>query len=176
MHVRPAHLFSLAIILATSLLPSAALSQQPAQHQQILQLVEQHSAHFSGISKTIWEYAELGYQEQKSSALLRSELEAAGFQVQSPVANEPTAFVASFGQGSPVIAILGEFDALPGLSQAATPDRSPALAGAPGHGCGHNLLGSGAALAAVALKEYMQQNRVTGTLRYYGTPAEEGGD
>ena len=75
-----------------------------------------------------------------------------------------------------MIGILGEFDALPGLSQAATPDRSPLVANAPGHGCGHNLLGSGAALAAVALKEYMERNHVTGTLRYYGTPAEEGGD
>src|SRR5712671_1531291 len=79
-------------------------------------------------------------------------------------------------QGQPVIGILGEFDALPGLSQAATPDRSPVVADAPGHGCGHNLLGSGAALAAVALKEYMERNQVAGTLRYYGTPAEEGGD
>jgi aminobenzoyl-glutamate utilization protein B len=143
MHVRPAHLVSCwapALLLAATLFPSGAFCQQPSQHQQILQLVEQHSAHFSAISKTIWEYAELGYGEEKSSALLRRELEAAGFHVQSPVAGEPTAFVASFGQGEPVIGILGEFDALPGLSQAATPDRSPVVAGAPGHGCGHNLL------------------------------------
>ena len=92
------------------------------------------------------------------------------------MADEPTAFIATYGQGSPVIGILGEFDALPGLSQAAVPDRNPVAAAAPGHGCGHNLLGSGAALAAVALKEYMEKNRVAGTLRYYGTPAEEGGD
>ena len=92
------------------------------------------------------------------------------------VAGEPTAFVASYGQGGPVIGILGEFDALPGLSQAATPDRSPVAANAPGHACGHNLLGSGAALAAVAVKEHMERNHVSGTLRYYGTPAEEGGD
>jgi aminobenzoyl-glutamate utilization protein B len=96
--------------------------------------------------------------------------------VQSGVAGEPTAFVASYGQGQPVIAILGEFDALPGLSQDATPVRKPILADAPGHACGHNLLGSGAALAAVALREYMERNRIAGTLRYYGTPAEEGGD
>jgi len=74
-----------------------------------------------------------------------------------------------------VIGIMGEFDALPGLSQAAVPDRTPVVADAPGHGCGHNLLGSGAALAAVAVKEYMEKNHVAGTLRYYGTPAEEGG-
>ena len=164
------------IALAAMLVPLPALGQQPARHQQILQLVDQHAAHFSGTSKTIWEYAELGYQEEKSSALLQRELQAAGFRVQSPVADEPTAFVATYGQGEPVIGILGEFDALPGLSQAATPDRSPVVADAPGHGCGHNLLGSGAALAAVALKEYMERNHVAGTLRYYGTPAEEGGD
>ena len=164
------------IVLAAIALVSGALSQQPAPHRQIQQLVDQHAAHFSATSKTIWEYAEVGYQEEKSSALLQRELQAAGFQIQAAVAGEPTAFVASYGQGEPVIGILGEFDGLPGLSQAATPDRSPVVADAPGHGCGHNLLGSGAALAAVALKEYMQQNRVAGTLRYYGTPAEEGGD
>jgi aminobenzoyl-glutamate utilization protein B len=164
------------IILAASLFCSAALCQQPARHQQIIELVDQHAAHFSATSKTIWEYAELGYQEEKSSALLRRELQAEGFRVQSPVADEPTAFIATYGQGEPVIGILGEFDALPGLSQAAAPDRSPVVANAPGHGCGHNLLGSGAALAAVALKEYMERNHVAGTLRYYGTPAEEGGD
>ena len=95
--------------------------------------------------------------------------------MQAGVAGEPTAFVASYGEGKPIIGILGEFDALPGLSQAAVADRSPVVAAAPGHGCGHNLLGSGAALAAVALKEYMIKNHVAGTLRYYGTPAEEGG-
>jgi aminobenzoyl-glutamate utilization protein B len=164
------------IALAATLLPLRSFGQQPALHQQILQLVDQHAAHFSETSRTIWEYAELGYQEEKSSALLQRELQSAGFGVQSPVAGEPTAFVATFGRGEPVIGILGEFDALPGLSQAAAPDRSPVVAGGPGHGCGHNLLGSGAALAAVALKEYMERNHVAGTLRYYGTPAEEGGD
>ena len=153
----------------------AALGQG-AKHQPVFQLVDRHADHFAGVSKTIWEYAELGYHEDKSSALLQQELRSAGFRVQSPVADEPTGFVAVYGAGAPVIGILGEFDALPGLSQAAVPDRSPVAAEGPGHGCGHNLLGSGAALAAVALKEYMEQNHVTGTLRYYGTPAEEGGD
>jgi aminobenzoyl-glutamate utilization protein B len=178
MQVVPANPFSCrvpAIILA-ALLPSAALSQQSARHMQVLELLDQHAAHFSETSRTIWEYAELGYQEQKSSALLQRELQAAGFRLQASVADEPTAFVATYGQGQPVIGILGEFDALPGLSQTATPDRSPVVADAPGHACGHNLLGAGAALAAVALKEYMERNHVPGTLRYYGTPAEEGGN
>src|SRR5579864_2548034 len=117
-----------AIVLAATLLQSAAFGQQPARHQQIFELVDRHAAHFAATSKTIWEYAELGYQEAKSSALLQRELQAAGFRVQAPVADEPTAFVATYGQGEPVIALLGEFDALPGLSQAATPDRHPVSA------------------------------------------------
>ena len=95
--------------------------------------------------------------------------------MESGVAGEPTAFIASYGHGKPVIGILGEFDALPGLSQKPLPQREPVVPNAPGHGCGHNLLGSGAALAAMAVKEYMETNHVSGTLRYYGTPAEEGG-
>jgi aminobenzoyl-glutamate utilization protein B len=164
------------LLVALTIAATQAICQQAASHQQIVQLVESNAAHFSAVSKTIWDYAELGYHEQKSSTLLQHELQAAGFEVKAGVADEPTAFVASYGHGSPVIGIMGEFDALPGLSQAATPDRSPLVDGAPGHGCGHNLLGSGAALAVVALKGYMERNHVAGTLRYYGTPAEEGGD
>jgi aminobenzoyl-glutamate utilization protein B len=164
------------VSLALTLLPAEAFAQQATPHRQLTELVDRQAAHFSATSKTIWDYAELGYQEEKSSALLQRELQAAGFHVQSGVAGEPTAFVASYGQGQPVIGILGEFDALPGLSQDATPIRKPILTDAPGHACGHNLLGSGAALAAVALREYMERNRIGGTLRYYGTPAEEGGD
>jgi aminobenzoyl-glutamate utilization protein B len=156
-------------------LPCAAVAE-PARHQDILQLVDQRAAHFSATSKAIWDHPELGYQEEQSSSLLQRELASAGFRVQAGVAGEPTGFVATFGQGQPVIGIMGEFDALPGLSQAATPNRSPIVADGPGHACGHNLLGAGAALAAVALKEYMERNHVAGTLRYYGTPAEEGGD
>jgi len=165
-------MLALRLFLPAILFSSVAL----AQHQQVMQLVDHHAAHFSETSKAIWEYAELGYHESKSSVLLQHELQAAGFRIQSPVADEPTAFVATYGRGQPIIGIMGEFDALPGLSQAAIPDRKPVVDGAPGHGCGHNLLGSGAALAAVALKDYMEQNHVAGTLRYYGTPAEEGGD
>jgi aminobenzoyl-glutamate utilization protein B len=164
------------VALTLTLLPAVASAQQATPHRQLMELVDRQAAHFSATSKTIWDYAELGYQEERSSTLLQRELQAAGFHVQSGVAGEPTAFVASYGQGQPVIGILGEFDALPGLSQDATPVRKPILADAPGHACGHNLLGSGAALAAVALREYMERNRIAGTLRYYGTPAEEGGD
>ena len=95
--------------------------------------------------------------------------------LQEGVAGMPTAFVASWGSGKPVVAILGEFDALPGLSQQDVPGKQPIVDGAPGHGCGHNLLGSASALAAVAVKEEMQARGLKGTIRYYGTPAEEGG-
>ena len=163
-------------VAVVALLTGAAVAQVPSgAHAQLLKLVDQDAAHWQQVSKQIWDFAELGYHETKSSALLQEQLKAAGFRVQAGVADEPTAFIASFGEGKPVVGILGEFDALPGLSQQPVPTRDPVKAGAPGHGCGHNLLGSGAALAAVALKQYMEANHVAGTLRYYGTPAEEGG-
>ena len=163
-------------VAVAALLTGAATAQAASDaHAQLLKLVEQDTAHWQQVSKQIWDYAELGYHETKSSDLLQQQLKAAGFRVQAGVADEPTAFIASYGEGKPVVAILGEFDALPGLSQQPEPTRDPVKAGAPGHGCGHNLLGSGAALAAVSLKQYMEAHHVAGTLRYYGTPAEEGG-
>ncbi|HTX76477.1 MAG TPA: amidohydrolase [Terracidiphilus sp.] len=163
---------ALAILSATA----AHAQAPPAAHAQVKQLVDENAANWKQVSKQIWGYAELGYHETKSSTLLQDQLKAAGFRIQSGVADEPTAFIASYGEGKPVIAILGEFDALPGLSQQTVPTRAPVVADAPGHGCGHNLLGSGAALAAVSVKQYMEANHIAGTLRYYGTPAEEGGD
>jgi aminobenzoyl-glutamate utilization protein B len=163
--------------LAASVLLIASASAQPtsADRTQILKLVDADAAQYKQVSKEIWGYAELGYHENKSSALLQDQLKKAGFTIQAGVADEPTGFIASYGSGKPVIAILGEFDALPGLSQQTVATREPVVSGAPGHGCGHNLLGSGAALAAVAVKDYMAEHHVAGTLRYYGTPAEEGG-
>jgi aminobenzoyl-glutamate utilization protein B len=152
-----------------------ATAKPSAAHAQLLKLVEQNAAGYIQTSRAIWEQPELGFHEAKSSAALQAALQQAGFAVTAGVANEPTAFVATYGEGKPVIGILGEFDALPGLSQDTVAERKPIVAGAPGHACGHNLLGSGAALAAVALREYMERNHIKGTLRYYGTPAEEGG-
>jgi aminobenzoyl-glutamate utilization protein B len=172
--VKPRMLLWMTAVVA--LLTGAATAQAASDaHAQLLKLVDQDSAHWQQVSKQIWDYAELGYHETKSSALLQEQLKAAGFRVQAGVADEPTAFIASYGEGKPVVGILGEFDALPGLSQQTVPERDPVKAGAPGHGCGHNLLGSGAALAAVSLKQYMEAHHMAGTLRYYGTPAEEGG-
>src|ERR1700686_3976749 len=164
---------AVAVFLLTA---SAAIAQTgSADRAQILKLVDANAAQYKQVSKEIWGFAELGYHEDKSSALLQDQLKQAGFSIQAGVADEPTAFIASYGSGKPIIAILGEFDALPGLSQQAIATREAVVSGAPGHGCGHNLIGSGAALAAVAVKDYMAEHRVAGTLRYYGTPAEEGG-
>ena len=130
---------------------------------------------YADVAMQIWNFAEVGYQEAKSSALLQSGLTAAGFTVQAGVAEIPTAFVATYGSGRPVIGILGEFDALPGLSQRAVPDRQPVAGGAPGHGCGHHLFGTGSMAAAIAVKGWLAANKRQGTIRFYGTPAEEGG-
>jgi aminobenzoyl-glutamate utilization protein B len=166
----------LAVFMLSAAAPWAALAADiSATHSEVIRLVETHAAAYRDVSRKIWEFAEMGYQETRSSALLQQTLAATGFDVKAGVAQIPTAFVASWGQGKPVIGILGEFDALPGLSQDAVPERKPLVAGAPGHGCGHNLLGSGAALAAVAIKEYLAAHHLPGTVRYYGTPAEEGG-
>src|SRR5262245_8349670 len=142
----------------------------------ILQRIESRREAYATVAKQIWGFAEVGFQEEKSSALLQQQLRAAGFQVKAGVADIPTAFVATFGSGKPVIGIIGEFDALPGLSQEAqTAARHAIEDNAPGHGCGHNLLGTGALAAAIAVKEWLASSGHSGTLRYYGTPAEEGG-
>ena len=165
---------SLAMLAATS--PLAAQKAGAADRTgPMLKALDGRAPHYAGIAKQIWGFAELGYQETKSSALLSGELEQAGFTVKRGVAGEPTAFTAEYGSGKPVIGILGEFDALPGLSQEASPVQKAVTVGASGHGCGHNLFGTASAAAAIAVKEWMITNKVPGTLRFYGTPAEEGG-
>ena len=152
----------------------AAAAALPAQDG-VLARVAAHSDRFGAISRDIWEFAETGFHEGKSAALLAGELRRAGFTVQEGTAGMPTAFVAAWGRGKPVIGILGEYDALPGMSQQDVARQQPRTAGAPGHACGHNLLGSAAALAAIAVKEEMEARGLAGTIRFYGTPAEEGG-
>lgn len=141
----------------------------------MLARMDVRAGQFGEISRQIWEFAETGYKEHKSAALLKSELQKAGFRIQDRIAEIPTAFTAAWGEGRPVIAILGEYDALPELSQDLVPQRQPKASGAPGHGCGHNLLGTASAFAAISVKEYMEANKLAGTVRFYGTPAEEGG-
>jgi aminobenzoyl-glutamate utilization protein B len=142
----------------------------------ILDMLEKNQKKFIEISDEIWNYAELGLFEEKSSRLLADTLEEAGFTIEMGVADMPTAFVASYGTENPIIAILGEFDALPGLSQAAEPIKKPLKEGAPGHGCGHNLFGAACLAACLAVKEEIESGKVKGTIRFYGCPAEENAD
>ncbi len=129
---------------------------------------------FGKISDSIWSYAELGMQEYKSSKLLADTLEEAGFTVERGLAGMPTCFVASYGSGHPVIGILGEFDALPMISQKGrTPKQDPVVKGAPGHGCGHNTMCTAAAAAAIAVKQAMDEFGFQGTIKVFGSPAEE---
>lgn len=138
-------------------------------------LVDAREADTTRVARQIWEWAELGYQEDKSSALLASELQKAGFKVTRGVAGIPTAFTAEWGTGGPVIGVLGEYDALPGISQDAVPIRDPVEGKAAAHACGHNLFGAGSVTAAIALKQWLQATGTPGRIRFYGTPAEEGG-
>ena len=135
--------------------------------------MDENKAKFSDLAKQIWEHPELGYNESFASSLQIKTLEEAGFKVTSGIGDIPTAFVAEYGNGKPVIGILGEFDALPGLSQQVTPNMNPVVPNGPGHGCGHNLLGTAGVTAVIALKERMEAEMLPGTIRYYGCPAEE---
>lgn len=141
----------------------------------LLKLVEARRANDRAVALQLWNWAEVGYQEEQSSARLQKELRDAGFSVRAGVAGMPTAFVAEYGSGKPVIAILAEMDALPGVSQAATPERSPLRGRISGHACGHHLFGTGSTSAGIAVKNWLIANRRGGTIRVYGTPAEEGG-
>ena len=135
--------------------------------------LETNKAELSDICHKIWSYAELAMEEYKSSELLASYLEKMGFTVARGVAGMPTAFVAVYGSGQPVIGILAEYDALPGLSQDTVPYKKPLKEGSPGHGCGHNVFGTASTAAAVALKEVMAKHKIPGTIKLFGCPAEE---
>ncbi len=143
--------------------------------QAVLDALDASGERTARLARELWNVAEVGYLEEKSSALLSGELERAGFRLQRGVADMPTAFVASFGSGKPVLGVLGEFDALPGMSQKSEPSPAAARAGAAGHACGHNLFGPGSLAAILAARDWMAAHGKSGTLRYYGTPAEEGG-
>lgn len=135
---------------------------------------EENTEAFYKAAKEIWENPELSMQEYKSSAILMELLKENGFEVDSGVAGMPTAFIASYGQGRPVIGINAEYDALPGLSQDPEKlEKCPIISGAPGQGCGHNLLGTGGVKAAIAIKEALDHFGLEGTVRVLGTPAEE---
>ena len=139
----------------------------------VLNSVEKHQDELIKISDQIWGFAEIAMREHKSAKLLADYAEAQGFKVTRAVAGIPTAFIAEYGSGKPIIGILGEFDALPGLSQKAQPNKEALLTGAPGHGCGHNMFGTASLGAAVSIKELIAAGKLKGTIRFYGTPAEE---
>ncbi|MBS1488368.1 MAG: amidohydrolase [Bacteroidetes bacterium] len=143
--------------------------------QFIVQELDKNFPSYSAVAKEIWQLAEMGYLEEKSSTLLREKLRGNGFAIQVGVAEIPTAFVATYGSGKPVVGILAEFDALPGLSQDSVPYKKPIREGAPGHGCGHNLFGTASVAAGITLKNWLQKNNLSGTVKVFGTPAEEGG-
>ena len=143
--------------------------------QESIQQLESKKQYYADIAHQIWEFAELGYLEEKSSGLLQAELKKQGFEVKAGVAGIPTAFEASFGSGYPVVGIMGEFDALPGVSQDAVPERKVIKEGGAGHACGHHLFGTGSMAAAISVKEWLVENKIQGTVKFFGTPAEEGG-
>ena len=139
-------------------------------------LVDEKAEKFIGVADQVWSTPELGFKEEKSAAALIAALESEGFAVTTGLAGIPTAFVGVWGEGHPAIALLGEFDALPSLSQeAGNAEHTPLCEGGNGHGCGHNLLGAGALAAAVAVKDYMQANGIKGSVHYFGCPGEEFG-
>lgn len=135
--------------------------------------IERHKAEIINLSDQVWAFAETALLETRSAKALADYAEEQGFAVERGVAGLPTAFVASYGAGRPVIGVLGEYDALPGLSQKAQPVKEALQPGSPGHGCGHNLLGAAALGAALAVKDLMATGKLKGTIRFYGTPAEE---
>ncbi|PZX53492.1 aminobenzoyl-glutamate utilization protein B [Algoriphagus ratkowskyi] len=146
-----------------------------AQEEKVLQNLDDKAGFYGAIAKEIWSNPELGYLENKSSDLLQKTLSDAGFTIKAGVAGISTAFVAEYGSGKPVIGIMAEYDALPGVSQKAIPVRDPVVEGGSGHACGHHLFGTASVAAGISIMEWMKANNIKGTLRVYGTPAEEGG-
>ncbi len=139
----------------------------------IIKSIEKHQERLVKISDSVWALAETAFEEFGSSRILADYAESNGFTVERGVAGMPTAFIATYGTGRPVISVLGEYDALPGISQKALPEKSPLAEGAAGHGCGHNLFGTASLGAAIAVKELIEAGKIQGTVKFFGTPAEE---
>lgn len=166
--------FSAAIVLVGLLIhPLLTFGSDIKKKEAAVASIDKHKDELTGLSDKIWGFAETALRETRSSKLLADYAEKQGFEVKRGVAGMPTAFVASYGQGRPIIGVLGEFDALPGISQKAQPAKEALEAGSPGHGCGHNLFGAASLGAAVAVKELIAAGKLKGTVRFYGTPAEE---
>lgn len=153
----------------------SSFSSAEPEPDDIMGFIDQRYTQTADLAQALWDYAELGYQEQKSSQLLQQALTTESFELDAGVAGMPTAFVASWGEGKPVIALLAEYDALPGISQQAVASRQIVEGKTSAHACGHNLFGAGSVSAAIALKHWLEKTGRSGTIRLYGTPAEEGG-
>ncbi|MFQ5982998.1 MAG: amidohydrolase [Woeseiaceae bacterium] len=141
----------------------------------VMRFIDARYEQTAALARDLWEFAEVGYQEVKSSGLIKEQLAAEGFAIESGVAGIPTAFIASYGTEGPVIGIIAEYDALPGINQDDVPIRSPIADKAAGQACGHNLFGAGSVGAAIAIKHWLAETGKPGVIRLYGTPAEEGG-
>lgn len=159
--------FGIALMLGAA--PVAADNHDP------VAVVDAEADRTARVAQQLWELAELGYLETQSSGLLQRELAGEGFTITRSVAAIPTAFVAEWGEGGPVIAILAEMDALPGINQSAASTRDPVEGKHAGHACGHNLFGAGSMTAVIAVKRWLEATGTPGRIRFYGTPAEEGG-
>lgn len=165
-----------ALLLASLPLRAQANRAATAGKALVTRFVDENATQYSGIAQQIWDWAEVGYQEERSSRLLLQTLREAGFTVETGVAGIPTAFVATWTNGTgPVIGILAEFDALPGITQSRSAEREPLNDKPAGHACGHHLFGAASTAAGVAVKQWLEQSGQRGTIRVYGTPAEEGG-
>lgn len=160
-------------LLATGAVYAQKKSKPDLLKAEVVQSIDSRFEDLTDLSDKIWSFEEIAFQETQSAAALSDYAESLGFKVTRGVAEIPTAFVAEYGSGSPIIGILGEFDALPGLSQNTVPTKSPLHDGAPGHGCGHNLFGVASLGAAAAIKDLIEEGKIKGTVRFYGTPAEE---
>ena len=178
--------FSVAVVVSNAQKKEINPKVKPDKQKQFVQSdIEMKSSGYRKVAKSIWGYAELGFQETKSSGLLQEVLKKEGFAVETGVSGMPTAFVATYtsalqgeAQGTSdglVIGILAEFDALPGLSQDSAATKFPIAEGGGGHACGHHLFGTASVAAAAALKNWLVENKMPGTVKLFGTPAEEGG-
>ena len=166
-------LLSLGFTLALPVMANA--HDKRSDHADVLDAIDSRYEQTADIARKIWEWGEVGYQEEKASGLLIETLQTAGFKITSGVAEIPTAFVAEYGSGGPVIAVLAEYDALPGINQDDSAERSPIDGKNAAHACGHNLFAAGSVGAAMAIKDWLETTKTPGRVRLYGTPAEEGG-
>lgn len=161
--------------VSISLSSLAQDKKSTSEQRSVIESLDQKKDTYAEVAHKIWELAEVGYQEYKSSEILQAELKKEGFVVESGVAGMPTAFVATYGSGKPVISILAEFDALPGMAQQAIAERKIIEGQKAGHACGHHLFGTGSTAAAIAVKDWLKKGNKTGTIKLMGCPAEEGG-